>query len=322
MFHSQVQTKPISNFVPYRRLTQLLDSRFERLSPELQKAARWVREHPAELGLQSLRQSAQAAAVSPATMSRLARALGLANYEEMRRPSMQAFAQTMGMEVPSPAAQAIAMGSLSALSACQIANASSVYQRNSRAVFESAAELIVGADQVVFLGLRSSFAIVFHMQYTCDWLRAGTHLASNPGGSWPEQVLAMSPGDVLVVVSQAPYTRSVVEMAQEVAARGVKIVSLTDSNLSPLARVATASLLFSAASPSFFHSQAGALCLAEALMNCVSERSQAGARQRLSMRQDTLQRMGAYWERPTPVHARTSGLRQGIGLEDQCGDEL
>lgn len=305
--------------MPYRRLTQLLESHFERLSPELQKAGRWVREHPAELGLQSLRQSAQSAGVSPATMSRLARALGLDDFEAMRRPSMQAFAKTMGMDLPPQAVQATGMGSLDALNACQIANASSVYQRNSRAMFELAAELIVGAEQVVFLGLRSSFAIAFHMQYTCDWLRSATHLASNPGGAWPEQVLAMNPGDVLVVVSQAPYTRSVVEIAQEVAKRGAKIIAMTDSDLSPLARIATASLLFSAASPSFFHSQSGALCLAEALMSCVAERSEVNAQHRLTHRQETLQKMGAYWERPASARARSSGVMASVENDDQGG---
>ena len=50
--------------MPYRALTLLIDRHFEALSPELQRAARWVREHPAELGLQSLRASARAAGVA------------------------------------------------------------------------------------------------------------------------------------------------------------------------------------------------------------------------------------------------------------------
>ena len=148
------------------------------------------------------------------------------------------------------------------------------------------------------------------MQYTCDWLREGTHLASDTGGAWPEKVLGMDTSDVLVVVSQAPYTRAVVLMAQEIAKRGVKIVALTDSGLSPLARIAEASLLFDTASPSFFHSQVGALGLAEALMSCVSDQSKDKSIARLALRQDTLQRMGAYWERPTPISKR---LREPIG---------
>lgn len=298
--------------MPYKRLTRLIETHFDALSAELQKAARWVREHPAELGLQSLRQSAASAGVSPASMSRLARALGLSSFEEMRRPSIQALAQTMGMDIAPEVPSDPGLGSLNEMNACQVGNASSVYQRNQRSDFDAAAKLIVEADQVVFLGLRASFAIVFHMQYTCDWLREGTHLASNPGGAWPERVLSMGPRDVLVVVSQAPYTRQVVAMTQEIAERGVKIVALTDSELSPLARLAAVSLLFSTASPSFFHSQTGALVLAEALMNCVSERSPQISRQRLAMRQETLQRMGAYWERPTPMGPKAAKVGSGL----------
>lgn len=302
--------------MPYKRLSQLIEAHFDGLGKEMRKAARWVREHPAELGLQSLRQSAAAAGVSPATMSRLPRALGMGSYEEMRRPSMQAFAQTMGlnMDLSKPLApgQQAETQWLGELRNCQAANSASVYQRNSRAEFERAAKLIVEARSVVFLGLRSSFSIAFHMQYTCDWLREGTHLASDTGGAWPEKVLGMDTSDVLVVVSQAPYTRAVVLMAQEIAKRGVKIVALTDSGLSPLARIAEASLLFDTASPSFFHSQVGALGLAEALMSCVSDQSKDKSSARLALRQDTLQRMGAYWERPTPIGKR---LREPIGSQ-------
>ncbi len=296
--------------MPYKRLSQLIETHFDGLSKELRKAARWVREHPAELGLQSLRQSAAAAGVSPATMSRLPRALGMSSYEEMRRPSMVAFAQTMGLNMdlgmPSEPKEPARTQWLGELRNCQSANSASVYLRNNRADFEQAAQLIVQARSVVFLGLRSSFSIAFHMQYTCDWLRAGTHLASDTGGAWPEKVMGMDANDVLVVVSQAPYTRSVVLMAQEIAKRGVKVIAMTDSGLSPLARVAAVSLLFDTRSPSFFHSQVGALGLAEALMACVSDQSQDQASKRLAARQDMLQRLGAYWERPTPIPTRSA----------------
>ena len=85
--------------MPQTKLSAVIDERYESLSAELQRAAKWVREHPAELGLQSLRQSAYAAGVSPATMSRLARALDFATFEGMRRPSITAIAESMGRDL-------------------------------------------------------------------------------------------------------------------------------------------------------------------------------------------------------------------------------
>lgn len=295
--------------MPYRHLTHLLESRFEGLSPELQRAARWVSAHPAELGLQSMRQSAQAAGVSPATMTRLARALGLDGFDAMRRPSMRAFAQSVGQptgragpgsdERPSQAAN-------ERLRQAQVSNLNSVHTRNTPAQLSAAAQSILGARQVVFLGLRASFGIAYHLHYTCDWLRANARLATDIGGAWADQVLQLTPEDLLVVVSQAPYTRQTVEAAQVAHARAVPVLALTDSSLSPLARLAQPSLLFDAVSPSFFHSMTGAQALAEALMDRVAQQGGTAVVQRLAQHQQALQASHAYWEKQRPATLKPS----------------
>lgn len=288
--------------MPYRHLSQLLDSRFDSLSPELQRAARWLQAHPAELGLQSMRQSALAAGVAPATMTRLARALGLDGFEAMRRPSMVAFAESVGRTAyPASAARPdLVTEAFDPLAQAQAGNLKSVRSRNSAQQLHAAAQAILDAHEVLFLGLRASFCIAYHLHYTCDWLRANTRLATDAGGAWADQVLALAPGDLLVVVSQAPYTREIVEAAQQAHARGVPVLALTDSSLSPLARLAQQTVLFDTASPSFFHSMVGAQALAETLMDCVAEQGGSAVVQRLAQRQQGLQAARAYWEKKPP----------------------
>lgn len=285
--------------MPYSHLTKLLDSSFERLSPELQRAARWVQAHPAELGLQSMRQSAQAAGVAPATMTRLARALGLDGFEAMRRPSMQAFAASVGQASLSASAMDTRElpENFDRLARAQVSNLKAVRSRNSMLQLRTAARAVLDARHVLFLGLRASFSTAYHLQYTCDWLRPNTRLASDPGAAWVDLLQALCPDDLLVVVSQAPYTRQTVEAAQQAHDQGVPLMALTDSRLSPLARLAQQSLLFEAASPSFFHSMTGAQALAEALMECVAEQGGDAVLQRLTQRQGGLQASKAYWEK-------------------------
>ena len=277
--------------MPYQALTQLIDRHFEDLSPELQRAARWVREHPAELGLQSLRASARAAGVAPATLSRLSHALGLADFEAMRRPVVEALARGAGAgplaadEVVRPLTQA------------QLRNVASTAARNPVEVVNAAADCLLGAQHVLFLGLRASYGIAHHLRYACDWLRPGTLLAGDAGGALVDQVAQLTPADVLLVVSQAPYTRQTVECAQLAHQAGVPLVALTDSPLSPLARLAQHSLLFDAASPSFFHSMAGAQALAETLVAAVAARGGEPVVRRLAEVQSRQHAHKAYWEK-------------------------
>lgn len=288
--------------MPYSHLNQLLDTRFERLSPELQRAARWVQAHPAELGLQSMRQSALAAGVAPATMTRLARALGLDSFDAMRRPSMLAFAASVdpANQAASAATTRQLTESFDRLAQAQAANLNSVRSRNPAVQMQAAAQAILAAHDVLFLGLRGSFSTAYHLYYTCDWLRANTRLATDAGGAWADQLLALRASDLLVVVSQAPYTRQTVEAAQQAHGRGVPVLALTDNSLSPLARLAQHTLLFDTASPSFFHSMTGALALAEALVECVAEQGGAAVLQRLTQRQQGLQKAKAYWDKKPP----------------------
>lgn len=287
--------------MPYRHLAQQLDDRFASLSPELQRAARWVRAHPAELGLQSMRQSARAAGVSPATMTRLARALDFAGFDAMRRPAMAALAQSAGRpgtQRLEAAADDLVSGPASALQPAQAANVASVLARNPAAQLLAAARSILAARQVLFLGLRASFGVAHQLRYTCDWLRAGTTLATDPGGAWADQLAELGSSDLLVAISQAPYTVQTVQAAQQVRARGVRVLALTDSPLSPLAREASTVLLFDTASPSFFHSLVGAQALSEALMATVAEQGGRAVLQRLAERQRRLQAAHVYWDKP------------------------
>ncbi|QCB45085.1 MurR/RpiR family transcriptional regulator [Hydrogenophaga sp. PAMC20947] len=284
--------------MPLHQLTQLIDRHFEALSPELQRAARWVREHPSALGLQSMRHSAQAAGVAPATMTRLAQALGVGGFEGLRAPVIQHLSETSRRSSPinEQATSDGARGSLGHLVRTQVANVHSI-ESNSPAAFSAAAQAILAARSVGFLGLRASFGIAHHLQYTCDWLRRDTWLVVEPvlGGS--DRLSDLGETDLLVVVSQAPYTRPVVEAAQELHARGVPVLALTDSPLSPLAGAARWVLLFDTHASGFFHSMAGAQALAEVLMNEVATMGGDAVALRLAQRQQRHRDARTYWER-------------------------
>src|SRR5258708_12564090 len=63
-----------------------LKANFENLSPQLQEAARWVIDHPADVALLSLREQARRAGIAPATLTRLAQRRGLRGYDCVRKP--------------------------------------------------------------------------------------------------------------------------------------------------------------------------------------------------------------------------------------------
>lgn len=285
------------------------------LSPELLKAARWVVAHPVGVGLESMRSCARSAGVTPATMTRLARQLGFDGFEALREPYRRALARrSNGRDAAGYVERALiqrtSLGSgslLAALHEAHIVNMQVGAGLNAPQEIEAAARLMLRCRQVAFLGLRASFGIAYHLHYTFGLISGAGKLLQDWAGALPDQLDALGPEDVLVVVSQAPYTRQTVETAHTASQAGVPVVALTDSPLSPIAQGARHVLLFPTSSPSFFQSMTGAQALAEALIAAVAAQGDAALIDHLAVRQARLQACKAYWERPTrPVSPRRS----------------
>ncbi len=276
------------------------------LSPELLRAARWVVAHPAVIALESMRSCARAAGVTPATMTRLARQLGLPGYEALRDPYRRALAGrgTAGDEAAYAERARVQQSSLKggvllgALHDAQVSNLRAGAASNPPEEIMASAALMLQSRHVAFLGLRASHGIAHHLHYTFGLLSHTGRLLHDLAGALPDQLEVLGPEDVLVAVSQAPYTRQTVEAVQFAVQTGVPVLALTDSRLSPIAQGARHVLLFAAASPAFFQSQTGAQALAETLIAAVVAAGDAALIDRLAARQDRLRASKAYWERP------------------------
>ena len=297
-----------------------LQEKLEQLPPELQRAAHWVVAHPAQVGLWSMRRQAQALGVAPATMLRLARAVGFTSYEKFRHPFQQALAgqdhDQPGLRDRAAALQAAAGEPAEpghdVLTDYQVQAMSSVCELNPPAVFDAAVQTLLDARQVGFLGTRSAFGIAFQMRYAYQLVRRNSVLIDGLGGAPAEQTDNLGAGDALIVISQAPYPSSTVQLARQAAQHGVAVVALTDDPLSPLAVDARHTLRFAPpdregvqARParqgpgSFFHTTAGLLGLAEHLIARLTARGGADVLNRLTEVEQRLRADNVYWSAGT-----------------------
>jgi DNA-binding MurR/RpiR family transcriptional regulator len=284
---------------------QRLRTRFDTLSPELQRAARWVADHPDETGLLSMRQQARSAGVSAPTMVRLARALGFADYASLRRPFQETLAgrpiqygRRASALQAAPAAKRIERLAHE-ISAAQTVDLESVLALNPPARLEDAVAAIAAAKRVGFLGVRASFGIAFQFRYAYNLIARNGVLFDGLGGTVHDQVDALNPGDLLIAISQVPYSTPTVESVNAAANRGVPVLAITDSALSPLARRAKHVLLFRADSLSFFPSMIAPLALVELLIASLAARGGKSVLRRLADVEGRLASQRAYWSQPS-----------------------
>ena len=120
-------------------------------------------------------------------------------------------------------------------------------------------------------------------------MRAQVDLADGNDVAVRRQVSLLDADDTLITVDVRRYDRWVVDIARMAATNGVWQLAVADSVLSPLAALATRTLVVSAASVGPFDSHVGTLALLNAIVLEVADQLRPSAA-------DRLDRMEAAWK--------------------------
>jgi DNA-binding MurR/RpiR family transcriptional regulator len=113
-------------------------------------------------------------------------------------------------------------------------------------------------------------AYIFH--YVRSLFGANSVLVDGSGGVGVDVLRSIGKDDVLLAISVKPYVGHTIEAAKYARTKGTRIVAVTDSEMSPLARLADAAILVRTETPSFFHTMAPAFAAVECLAALVAAR--------------------------------------------------
>jgi DNA-binding MurR/RpiR family transcriptional regulator len=270
---------------------------FDNLSPQLQAAARFVVDHPNDVLIRSMRGVAELAGVPPSTLVRLARQLGYDGWPALK----SGFVHALGLDHPqgyADRAQRLAGQAHTHTLADELFDAHSSNlertRQHSAAVLAPLAQCLQSARQVYVAGFRASYPLAFALLYGYRLFRDSVQSLDAHAHNLEMQLRPLGAKDVLVAISFAPYSRECLEVAQLAKERGARIVALTDSEASPLARLAAHTALFAVDSPSFFPSVAAGMALVEALLEQLVALGDAQLPQRIQKAESALVDSGVY----------------------------
>ena len=269
-----------------------------RLSTELQKALDWMQANPQTVAMQSLRECARRADLAPTTLTRLSKALGFESYADLKKSYQDEWSLGKSFSVRTEALQMQAKSSddwFEQLSFSQHANTASVSALNSPRSLSKAAQAVLKAKTVYVFGLRASHGIAFHLQYSLNLLLPNVVLVQDIGGTLLDQIARIDKKDVLISISQSPYTSQTIQLTEQAANQGATVIALTDGASSPLALFAKYVLCFSAQSNYYFQSMVGLLALVELFLGTVAVTAGERALIHLQTRQARLANQKAYW---------------------------
>lgn len=252
-----------------------LSEEWEALTPEAQKAARYVLENPQDVGVSTVREIAEAAKVKPNTVVRMARQAGFDGYEDFRAPFREAIRRgAVPLEDRARWLQDIAKtGDLGGLYAdmvgAAIRNIEETFASITAEALKGAADAIWHSRQVFTLGVGVNNSNARNFTYLASTGMVQFHAIPRPG-STPVDDLAWADGrDVLIAITCRPYRREVVDAVRIARDQGVTVIALSDSLASPIIRGADHRFVLAVDTPQFFPSSVSTIALLETLLSFV-----------------------------------------------------
>lgn len=253
------------------RLTEEWDA----LTPEAQKAARYVLENPADVGVSTVREIAEAANVKPNTFVRMARQVGFEGYEDFRAPFREAIRQG-SVSFPDRARwlqdirKSGELGGLFAeMVGAAIRNLEDTFATIDADALKAAAEAIWNSRQVFTLGVGVNNANARNFTYLASTGMTDFHAIPRPGSTAIDDLAWADGRDVLIAMTVRPYRREVVEAVRIAREQGVTVIGISDSPASPIVRTAQHGFVVSADTPQFFPSSVSTIAFLETLLSFV-----------------------------------------------------
>ncbi|WP_027163270.1 MurR/RpiR family transcriptional regulator [Mesorhizobium sp. WSM1293] len=251
---------------------------YELLPPQIKVAACWLVDHPTEVALLSMREQARRAGVPPVTLTRLARCLGFAGFAELKKvfaDNIRELPKSLverSEEYPGqPQAEgdgALICDTIKAL----LGHLSELAQPSAIAKLTAAADLMVESRHIFCIGLRSSFPPAHLMHYVGSLLGSPTILIDGIGGTANDALRSVGPRDAVLAVTVSPYSRYTMQVAKFAVSRGAKLIALTDSEMSPIAKLSEIVIRVQTEMPSVFHTTTPAFVAVECLVELIASK--------------------------------------------------
>ena len=260
----------------YAELKEAISLAYPTLSPQLQRLSRFAVDRPDELALGTVAAVAQANEVQPSSLIRFANALGFSGFSQMQQVFKSHLVERSAPR-SAPYRERIAQMRRGGKGA---AEGNVLHRFVGEAVHElqeledhvdpgrldAAARVLAAAPRIHVLAQRRAFPVACYLAYALAQLELQVQLLDGAGGMLGEFARGIRPGEALLVASFRNYTPAVVETAEACRARGVSVVAITDSALSPLRPAADICFELGDDSSRPFRSLVGPLCLAQALV--------------------------------------------------------
>jgi DNA-binding MurR/RpiR family transcriptional regulator len=257
------------------QLIKHISSDYEALSKQLKIIARHVEQHRDHIGLDGIQEVARQCNVQPSAVVRFAKHFGYSGFTEMqaifREGISRQLAPNRNYKTRIRDIIESGTGSLSSVEIASefltgsMAGMQELQSSLHAPSFKKAVDLLVESDCIWIAASRRSFPIAAYLDYALQHTDKRIGLVSAMGSMQLGQMRSVRKNDVIIAISFSPYAEETISVAKLAIDRGAKMIAITDSRMSPLAKLAHVALIVQDNSTFGFRSLTSTMSLAQSL---------------------------------------------------------
>ena len=207
------------------------------LPKRMRQTAEYLAANTDRIAVSTVAELAEAAEVQPSALIRFCQLMGFSGFSDMQRLFRQSYNGAWpDYRTRLKNLRESGAGSPSALLAefvdAGIRSLENLTNTVDPRALDQSVKLIADARTVHVIGLRRAFPVASYLVYAFEKMEMAAMLHGRTANL--DMRHAVQPGDVLIAITFAPYSAATVELAEDCHARGIPVVAITDTAMSPL----------------------------------------------------------------------------------------
>ncbi|MCR6672936.1 MurR/RpiR family transcriptional regulator [Devosia ginsengisoli] len=260
----------------------ILERRGE-LPKRLTQVAAYALDHPDDIAFGTAASIALSADVQPSTLVRFAQQFGFDGFSGLQllfrarlRERTSSYEERLRALEQDGAALAESTTIFNGFIAAAHRSIDTIAAAVEPDAFERAVTLLANAETIYLIAKRRSYPISSYMAYAFGKLKVRCQLVGTSAGIDDDLLAMATPSDAAFAISFSPYASESAAQARALAARGIPVVSLTDSAFSPLAECSREWFEVVEADHAGFRSLSASMAFAMALTVSIAEKRRRG----------------------------------------------
>ncbi|PLX34238.1 MAG: N-acetylmannosamine kinase [Clostridiales bacterium] len=255
-----------------RDIFKIINRRYEHFSKSQKLIADYIIENYDKAAFMTASKLGEHVGISESTIVRFADALDFKGYPELQK-ALQELIKTklttvQRFELTNKYSNE--MNTVKKVMDSDIQNIRKTMEELDKDVLEKVANEILCAKRVYILGLRSSAVLAEYLGFYLNFILKDVHVVKAQYNDVYEQLININSEDVVIALSFPRYSRKTYESVRLLRRQGCKIISITDSQFSPLASISEMTLFAKNNVTSFVDSLVAPMSLINLLIVSIS----------------------------------------------------